>query len=246
MRKILSLLLLFEIVLFPQVRIEKDSQGNILITNKGGNSKPPTNSKCVSLPPQSSEEKAQLIKKVKDACLQKGLDFDLVCSLIEAESSFHHNVVSKKGAIGLMQVIPETAKRFGVKNLWDLDENIKAGTSFLAYLFDFFDNNIPLVLAGYNAGENAVVKYGYKIPPYSETVRYVFSILERYGKRELINKAKKLLSSQSDYNNYYLSSKDKKPTYRIIYMHINKEGNPSYTDYPPSGVISVPIYFKDE
>ncbi len=141
-------------------------------------------------------------KKIQNACLRKGLDYNLVCALIDAESGFRHNVVSKKGAVGLMQLIPDTAKRFGAKNVWDLDENIEAGTSFLSFLFGFFDNNIPLVLAGYNAGENAVLKYGNKIPPYSETVRYVFRILDKYGKSEITEKAKSLLASPSDYNRF--------------------------------------------
>ncbi len=248
MKRLLILILILPVIISSQVRIEKDSSGTLVITNKGNESKggKAKKEKQISLPPQSEEEKGILKEKVKDACLKNGLDYHLVCSLIEAESSFRHNIVSRKGAIGLMQVIPETAKRFGANNPWDLDQNIKAGTSFLSFLFNYFDNNIPLVLAGYNAGENAVVKYNYKIPPYEETVRYVFTILEKYGKGELITKAKNLLASPSDYNKYYVAQKSKKPTYRILYMHINEQGNPSYTDYAPSGVISMPIYFKDE
>ncbi|MCX7829615.1 MAG: lytic transglycosylase domain-containing protein [Acidobacteria bacterium] len=247
--KISAILLLALCVFsFSQVRIEKDANGNILITNSGSeakkNSKPA--SKTTALPPISLEEKSMVKSKVQAACTRKALDYNLVCALIETESGFRHNVVSKKGAVGLMQLIPETAKRFGAKNVWDLDENIEAGTSFLSFLFTFFNNNIPLVLAGYNAGENAVLKYSNKIPPYSETVRYVFKILDKYGKRELTEKAKLLLASPSDYNRFYLSQKNKQPTYRILYMHINEQGNPSYTDYPPDGVISTPIYFKDE
>ncbi|MFB3852156.1 MAG: lytic transglycosylase domain-containing protein [Acidobacteriota bacterium] len=240
--------MMFCLLSFCQVRIEKDSNGNILITNSGSEAKreQKSTSKVTSLPPLSQEEKSTIKRKVQSACISKGLDYNLVCALIETESGFRHNVVSKKGAIGLMQLIPETAKRFGAKNAWNLEENIEAGTSFLSFLFDFFNNNIPLVLAGYNAGENAVLKYNNKIPPYSETVRYVFRILEKYGKGELIEKAKGLLASPSDYNRFYLSQKNKKPTYRVLYMHINAQGNPSYTDYPPDGVISTPIYFKDE
>lgn len=241
-------LLIFCLFSYCQVRIEKDSNGNILITNSNIQTKKESKSqqKNVLPSPLSEEEKSTIQKKIQSACLSKGLDYDLVCALIETESGFRHNVLSKKGAIGLMQLIPETAKRFGAKNVWDLDENIEAGTSFLSFLFNFFDNNIPLVLAGYNAGENAVLKYNKKIPPYSETVRYVFKILENYGKKDLIEKAKMLLASPSDYNKFYLSQKNKTPSYRILYMHINAQGNPSYTDYIPDGVISTPIYFKDE
>lgn len=248
MKKFLSLIIIFTTIALSQVRLEKDEKGNFIITNieRGKDITPKKGSNTTTLPPLPKEEKEHLLKKVHSACLKKGLDFKLVCALIEVESNFRHNVVSKKGAIGLMQLIPETAKRFGATNPWDLDQNIEAGTSFLSFLHQFFNNNIPLILAGYNAGENAVLKYNNKIPPYSETVTYVFKILEKYGKHELMEKAKSLLSSPDDYRRFYLSSKNKKVTYRVIYMHINAQGNPAYTDYPPSGVISIPIYFKDE
>jgi hypothetical protein len=248
MKKSLLLIFLVSILANSQVRIEKDSSGNIVFTNKGSaaGNKSSSGGKTVNIPDVPKEEKASLRKKVENACVRKGLDIELVSALIEAESGFRHNVLSKKGAVGLMQLIPDTSKRFGYNNPWDLDQNIEAGTSFLSFLFRYFDGNIPLMLAGYNAGENAVTKYSNKIPPYSETVRYVFRILDRYGKKELVEKAKNLLASPSDYNKYYVAQKGKKPTYRVMYMQINSAGNPSYTDYPPDGVLSQPIYFKDE
>lgn len=108
------------------------------------------------------------------------LDPDLVHAVIRAESAYRPAAVSPKGAIGLMQVMPGTGKRFGVSNLERPESNLKAGTAYLRYLIDRF-NNIPLALAGYNAGEGAVIKHGYQIPPYPETQGYVRSILRDYG-----------------------------------------------------------------
>jgi hypothetical protein len=253
MKRLLCLIFLFSILTNSQVRMEKDSNGNIVFTNKGSapgktasSGKSSSSEKAVTIPDVPKEEKAYLRKKVESACARKGLDVELVSALIEAESGFRHNVLSKKGAIGLMQVIPDTAKRFGKDNPWDLDQNIEAGTSFLAFLNEYFDGNIPLVLAGYNAGEGAVMKYSRKIPPYSETVRYVFRILDRYGDNKLVEKAKTLLASPSDYDRFYVAQKNKKPVFRVMYMHINSAGNPCYSDYPPGGVLSQTIYFKDE
>ena len=250
MKKLLLLLFFITILTNSQVRMERDSNGNIVLTNKGAATETKTKKgapeKGVTLPELPKEEKAGLKKKVEAACARKGLDAQLVSALIEAESGFRHNVLSKKGAIGLMQLIPDTAKRFGQDNPWDLDQNIEAGTSFLSFLEKFFDGNVPLMLAGYNAGENAVMKYSKKIPPYSETVRYVFRILDRYGDGGLVTKAKSLLASPSDYDKFYVRQKNRKPVFRVMYMHYNSAGNPCYTDYPPDGVISQPIYFKDE
>lgn len=250
MKKLLALFFLVTVLANSQVRMERDSNGNIVLTNKGSESsaekRSSSTSKNVEPPAVPSEEKASVRKKVESACARKGLDSRLVSALIEAESGYRHNVLSKKGAVGLMQLIPDTAKRFGKSNPWDLDQNIEAGTDFLSFLNKFFDGNVPLVLAGYNAGENAVLKYSRKIPPYSETVRYVFRILDRYGDQGLVTKARTLLASPSDYDKYYLKQKNRKPVFRVMYMHYNSAGNPCYTDYPPDGVISQAIYFKED
>ena len=109
-----------------------------------------------------------------------GLDPDLVHALIRAESAYRPEVVSPKGAIGLMQVMPETGKRFGVSDLAHVEGNVLAGTTYLRHLLDRF-NDVPLALAAYNAGEGAVARYGNQIPPYPETRAYVQGILRDYG-----------------------------------------------------------------
>jgi soluble lytic murein transglycosylase-like protein len=80
-----------------------------------------------------------------------------------------------------MQLMPGTAVRFGVRNIFDPKQNIEGGARYMRFLLDTFDGDIPLALAGYNAGEGAVMKYGYNIPPYSETIEYVRRISKRYS-----------------------------------------------------------------
>jgi soluble lytic murein transglycosylase-like protein len=115
---------------------------------------------------------------------EKGLDPALVHAVIRAESDYRPDAVSPKGAIGLMQVMPATGRRFGVSDLDVPERNLQAGTTYLRHLLDRFDN-VPLALAAYNAGEGAVIRFGNKIPPYPETQGYVQGILRAY-RRDLI------------------------------------------------------------
>lgn len=111
-----------------------------------------------------------------------GVDPTLVRAVIQVESNFNPNCVSKKGARGLMQLMPATARRFGVTNINDPEQNIHGGVRFLSYLMRLFNDDLPRVLAGYNAGENAVLKYG-GIPPYNETTTYVVRAMTVYRGR---------------------------------------------------------------
>jgi soluble lytic murein transglycosylase-like protein len=110
-----------------------------------------------------------------------GLDPYLVFCVIEHESHFHVRAVSPKGARGLMQLMPGTASRFGVRRSFDPAENIFGGTQYLKELLGMFDGRLDLALASYNAGEGAVFKYGGNVPPYRETREYVRRISQRYG-----------------------------------------------------------------
>jgi len=118
---------------------------------------------------------------VMEAAGQNGLDPCLVLSIMRAESAFNRSAVSVKGASGLMQLMPATATRFGVKNIFDPRENVLGGTRYLRWLLDRFSGDVRLALAGYNAGEGAVEFYGYRIPPFLETQNYVRIIYTRYS-----------------------------------------------------------------
>jgi soluble lytic murein transglycosylase-like protein len=119
--------------------------------------------------------------QVENAAKRAALDPALVHALIYVESRHNPAARSPKGALGLMQVLPETASRYGIRDvIRSVEENLLAGTSYLRDLMSMFDGRIELVLAAYNAGENAVVRHGLRIPPYRETQLYVPAVLEKY------------------------------------------------------------------
>lgn len=109
-----------------------------------------------------------------------GVDPLLIYLVMREESGFNYRAVSRVGARGLMQLMPATAARLGVRNIHDPVENVEAGTRYLRSLIDMFGGDINLALAGYNAGEGAVLKYGRRIPPYTETMNYVWRINTAY------------------------------------------------------------------
>jgi Transglycosylase SLT domain len=113
-----------------------------------------------------------------------GIDPYLVFLVIEQESHFRTRAVSPKGAQGLMQLMPGTARRFGVKRPFDPVENIRGGTQYLKELLSMFNNRVDLALASYNAGEGRVLNYGNRVPPFKETREYVRRISARYGKKK--------------------------------------------------------------
>lgn len=110
----------------------------------------------------------------------KGVDPELVHAVIRAESAYRADAISPKGAVGLMQLMPATARRFGVVDREHPESNVSAGTAYLRLLLNRF-NSVPLALAAYNAGEGAVMRHGNQIPPYAETRGYVARILRDYG-----------------------------------------------------------------
>jgi len=110
-----------------------------------------------------------------------GLDPLLIYAQMHQESSFKIQATSHKGASGLMQLMPATARRFGVTSIYDPKQNIDAGVKYMRWLLDTFNGDVVLALAGYNAGEGAVMKYGWNVPPYRETQEYVRRITSRYS-----------------------------------------------------------------
>jgi soluble lytic murein transglycosylase-like protein len=128
----------------------------------------------------SDRRRAALAVAIYEIAPEYGLDPALVFEVVRAESNFNPRARSHKGALGLMQLIPATARRFGVKDPFEPRQNLHGGMAYLRWLLQRFDGDLRLSLAGYNAGERAVERYG-DVPPYAETREYVRRILSRYG-----------------------------------------------------------------
>ncbi len=128
----------------------------------------------LNLPPQ------EVARLVSEASKRQQVDAKLVHSIIQVESGYDPNAVSRKGAMGLMQLIPDTAKRFGVANPFDPKQNIDGGVSYLKYLLKLFVGDLRLSLAAYNAGENSVLRSG-GVPAFQETVDYVRRVSNLYS-----------------------------------------------------------------
>jgi soluble lytic murein transglycosylase-like protein len=122
----------------------------------------------------------EISQLVKQTASRLQVDPQLVHAIIKVESEYHPKAVSPKGAMGLMQLIPQTAQRFGVENPFDPKENIEGGVSYLKHLLDLFGGDLPRSLAAYNAGEGAVQRFG-GIPSFSETQDYVRKVTDIYA-----------------------------------------------------------------
>jgi soluble lytic murein transglycosylase-like protein len=117
---------------------------------------------------------------IVEAAGRNNVDPVLLYAIMHQESTFKRRAVSPKGARGLMQLMPDTARRFGVSDIFDPRQNVEGGAKYMRWLLDYFDGDVRLALAGYNAGEGAVLKYGRNVPPYAETQNYVRRIFQRY------------------------------------------------------------------
>lgn len=127
-----------------------------------------------------------LIESVAD---EYGLEASLIHSIIRTESNYDPEAVSTKGAVGLMQLMPETAKRYGVRDLYDPKQNIEGGVKYLKDLMNIFDGKTDFVLAAYNAGINAIKKYG-GVPPFPETRRFIEKVKATYPNSTIRNRKK--------------------------------------------------------
>lgn len=135
----------------------------------------------VAIPPQAPAAGNSLQELVAAAASRYGVDAELITSVIAVESNFDPKAVSPKNARGLMQLLPETAARLGVKDVFDPKENIDAGTRYLRELLETYHNDLTLALAAYNAGPDRVQQYG-SVPPFRETVSYVRRVKRTYEK----------------------------------------------------------------
>lgn len=139
--------------------------------------RPPTLARPKTITKQQTERLAQYAPVIEAAARKFGVPVELICGVILQESGGNSRALSPAGACGLMQLMPGTARRFGVKNSFDPIQNIAGGTRYLRFLMDRFNGRLDLVLAGYNAGEGNVAKYGNRIPPFKETQGYVPNVL---------------------------------------------------------------------
>jgi soluble lytic murein transglycosylase-like protein len=130
---------------------------------------------------------------IVDSAKRYNVDPLLIYAQMHQESSFKLKATSYKGASGLMQLMPATAARLGVTNIYEPKQNIEGGVKYMRMLLNMFNQDVVLALAGYNAGEGAVMKYGYQVPPYRETQEYVRRITARYNSISSPNLAKSVL-----------------------------------------------------
>jgi soluble lytic murein transglycosylase-like protein len=147
---------------------------------------PPSRGDTVAFPPVASPAKKTFAipsafkDMVEDVARQYGLDPFLLHAIIQVESGYNPRALSAKGARGLMQLMPETARRFGVSDAFNPRENIRGGAEYVRWLLKLFQGDVELALAGYNAGAETVIRAGYRIPAYAETRNYVPRVLAHY------------------------------------------------------------------
>ena len=166
-------------ILFDEVEVETPDSSNSSATGERNNDPNQTNKTrfhAIKLHGNYKNYRS-LIQKIAE---QTQVDPALLHAIIQAESSYNPRARSPRGAVGLMQLMPATGRRFGAKNLTDPTANVYAGARYLRYLLEIFDNNKKLAIAGYNAGEYAVKRHGNKIPPYKQTQKYVNKVMSLY------------------------------------------------------------------
>ncbi|MCL7422741.1 MAG: lytic transglycosylase domain-containing protein [Methylobacter sp.] len=186
-----TVVLLFTLLISNQVLADVykyiDPEGHVYYTDDPKNklykriirTRPKSYSKAL---PYVSVNKKKYADMIAQAAAKHQVDEKLVHAVIQAESAYDAAAVSSAGAVGLMQLMPATARRYGVTDRRDPDQNINGGTRYLKDLLKMFNSNLDLAVAAYNAGENAVIKYHNSIPPYPETRNYVKQVLALYNK----------------------------------------------------------------
>ena len=146
------------------------------------------NTGLAPVPYYNSVQRRQYAPLVTAVAKEHGLDEALLHAVITVECGYNPRARSPKGAMGLMQLMPETAQRYAIKNVWDPRENLRGGARYLRDLLAMFNNNLSLALAAYNAGEAAVIRAGHNIPPFAETLSYVPRVLGHYERYRLLGK----------------------------------------------------------
>ena len=167
-------------VLFTNV--PPDSRYKIYLKEKRQIPDPVAQTLASELRYYDEEARSRYSRHIFEAARLTRLEPALIHAVISAESGYNPFARSRKGAVGLMQLMPDTAKRYGVKNRLDPAQSIHGGARYLRDLIRLFNNDLQLAVAAYNAGENAVVRHGNRIPPYSETMTYVPRVMSYYKK----------------------------------------------------------------
>ena len=165
-----------------------DAQGHHYYTNQADlgseyrliiKTPPRTYNQDLKKMPLTKNKFGELISRLAE---RHQVDPKLIHAVIQAESAYNPSAVSPMGAVGMMQLMPDTAKRYGVVDRYDVEQNIEAGTRYLKDLLVMFGSDIKLALAGFNAGEGSVIKYNRTVPPYPETQQYVQQVLTLYSR----------------------------------------------------------------
>jgi hypothetical protein len=177
------------------------------------------------LPPDANLDRGQYAELIHSIASEYGVDPGLVKAIIRAESNFDQRAVSRKGAQGLMQLMPGTAGRYAVGNAFDPAENIRGGVRYLSYLQGLFPARIHLAVAAYNAGENAVLRHG-GIPPYAETRQYVAKVLRYYDQSNVS-------SATTGRSNGGGNEQNTVPATAKVYRQVAPDGTPQYSNLPP-------------
>lgn len=176
-----------------------------------------------SAPAEVPVDSAELIGLIDRIAAEQGVEESLVHSVIRAESNYNAYAVSPKGAQGLMQLIPSTAKRFGVNNAFDARDNVLGGVKYLKFLLDYYQNDYVRAIAAYNAGEAAVDKYN-GVPPYSETRNYVYRVAENLKTARAHRVAGAKVAEAGPAASY----SDKRETYKRIETSVGSDGRVYY------------------
>jgi soluble lytic murein transglycosylase-like protein len=178
------LVFLFPVSSFGQDKIQAYvSQGKLVYTNLVDNTpQPPAPILAQTTDGLASEVPPSLRSLVDTIATNHGVDPALVRAVIKTESNFNRFAVSNKGALGLMQLIPDTGRRYGVRDFFDPEQNVDGGVRYLRFLLEKFNGNLDLSLAAYNAGENLVERLG-RIPPIPETTSYVRRVRSNYKQK---------------------------------------------------------------
>jgi soluble lytic murein transglycosylase-like protein len=173
-----------------QIYSWRDANGNLVVSNRRPESATPASTKTYAVPKAegvratryAASDRGRLYDDlISEHSKRNGVRSDLVRAVMQVESAFNPNAMSPKGAMGLMQLMPSTARQYGVRNAFNPAENVRAGVAYLRGLLDRYSNNEELALAAYNAGPGAVDKYRQAVPPYRETRNYVAQINKMAG-----------------------------------------------------------------